>query len=84
MQEIAKYLLDNGADMDLRSYDLADVTPSPWEMCDFYQKRNDDTWLNKLSFMLLSMPSYGVNIFPILVEYREKIQRNSLTIAIQR
>src|SRR3990167_1400719 len=71
-KKIAKYLLDNGADMDLRSSGLTDEKPSPWEMCDYHQKRSSDTWLNKLSSMLLTMPQYGLNVFPVLKEYREK------------
>ena len=73
-KNIARYLLEKGADMDLKSYGLAgDDKLSPWDMYENYKNRHDNKWRNTLTSFFSYTPQYGVNIFPILKEHRERV-----------
>jgi hypothetical protein len=74
-KEIAKYLLENGADINMQSWGLADPKPSPRELYEYQKKSNSNTWFNYIFSTFRSMPQYGKNIFPILKDHCDKISQ---------
>jgi len=64
-KKIAKYLLDNGADMDLRSSGLADDKPSPWEMWNL-QKPDIANYLFAKNFEI----HYSVHVLNDINEFK--------------
>lgn len=73
-KKIASYLLDNGADITLRSYGLTDEKPSPLELCEQNQRNSgsNTSWRDSFFSMFLRQVCYGSNIFPILQAYHKK------------
>lgn len=73
--KIAKLLLQHQADIYLNSFNLTGIKPSPWEMCLHFRNQSKNTWQNTLSALLFSQPMFGKNIFPLVEEHHEKLQR---------